>query len=321
MAYSVCMSSPFIQGGISKMEQTTNSTSLLRTLSDQMADAVERVSTALVVVNGRQRQAASGIVYGKDLVLTAAHVLERDREITIQTHDRRKLPATLVGRDPGSDLALLRVANLGLGAVTVSTELARVGQLVLAIGRDDDDGPMASVGIVSSVGGPLRTERGIVLEKYIQTDAISYPGFSGGPLIDTQGAVKGLLTTGLIGGAVLAIPMTIASTLADTLLKQGTIKRGYLGIASQLINIPTVQRVGRSQEHGLLLVRVDENSPAQRGGLLIGDILITLDGHAINDAEDLQLLLAGERVGKAVPVEVIRGNVLQTLLVTIGQRL
>jgi S1-C subfamily serine protease len=303
------------------MEQTTNSTSLLRTLSDQMADAVERVSTALVVVNGRQRQAASGIVYGEDLVLTAAHVLERDREITIQTHDRRKLPATLIGRDPGSDLALLRVANLGLGAVTVSTELARVGQLVLAIGRDDDDGPMASVGIVSSVGGPLRTERGIVLEKYIQTDAISYPGFSGGPLIDTQGAVKGLLTTGLIGGAVLAIPMTIASTLADTLLKQGTIKRGYLGIASQLINIPTVQRVGRSQEHGLLLVRVDENSPAQRGGLLIGDILITLDGHAINDAEDLQLLLAGERVGKAVPVEVIRGNVLQTLLVTIGQRL
>ncbi len=302
------------------MEQTTNSTHMLRTLSDQMADAVERVNTALVVVNGRQRQTASGIVYSKDLILTAAHVLERDREITVQTYDRRKLSATLVGRDPGSDLALLRVTNLGLTAVTASTELARVGQLVLAIGRNEDDGPMASVGIVSSVGGPLRTERGIVLEKYIQTDAISYPGFSGGPLIDTQGAVKGILTTGLISGVVLAIPMTIASTLADTLLKQGIIKRGYLGIASQLINIPPVQRVGRSQEHGLLLVRVDENSPAQRGGLLLGDILITLDGHAIHDAEDLQLLLTGERVGKAVPVEVIRGNVLQVLLVTIGQR-
>jgi S1-C subfamily serine protease len=302
------------------MEQTTKSTHLLRTLSDQMADAVECVNRALVVVNGRQRQAASGIVYGKDLVLTAAHVLERDREITIQTHDRRKLAATLVGRDPGSDLALLRVANLGLTAAEISTELARVGQLVMAIGRDADDGPMASVGIVSSVGGPLRTERGIVLEKYIQTDAISYPGFSGGPLIDTQGAVKGVLTTGLINGAVFAIPMTIASTLADTLLKQGTIKRGYLGIASQLIKIPTVQRAGRAQEHGLLLVRVDENSPAQRGGLLLGDILITLDGHVIHDAEDLQLLLIGERVGKAVPVEVIRGNVLQTLLVTIAQR-
>jgi S1-C subfamily serine protease len=205
-------------------------------------------------------------------------------------------------------------------AVTASTELARVGQLIMAIGRDKDDGPMASVGIVSSVGGPLRTERGIVLEKYIQTDAISYPGFSGGPLIDTQGAVKGILTTGLINGAVLAIPMTIASTLADTLLKQGTVKRGYLGIASQLINIPVVQRAGRSQEHGLLLVRVDENSPAERGGLLLGDILISLDGHAINDAEDLQLLLTGERVGKAVPIEVIRGNVLETLLVTVGQR-
>ena len=192
------------------MEQTTNNTHLLRTLSDQMADAVERVNRALVVVNGRQRQTASGIVYGKDLVLTAAHVLERDREITVQTHDRRKLSATLAGRDPGSDLALLRVTNLGLAAASVSTELARVGQLVMAVGRDMDDGPMASVGIVSSVGGPLRTERGIVLEKYIQTDAISYPGFSGGPLIDTQGAVKGVLTTGLISGAVFAIPMTIA---------------------------------------------------------------------------------------------------------------
>ena len=303
------------------MEQTTSSVSLLRTLSDQMADAVERVNTALVVVNGRQRQAASGIVYGKDLVLTADHVLERDRQIMVQTHDRRKLPAMLVGRDPGSDLALLRVTNLGLVAATVSTELARVGQLVMAIGRDGEDGPMASVGIVSSVGGPLRTERGIVLEKYIQTDAISYPGFSGGPLIDTQGAVKGILTTGLINGAVLAIPMTIVSVLADTLLKQGTIRRGYLGIASQLIDIPPVQRAGRSQEHGLLLVRVDEDSPAQRGGLLLGDILITLDGHAIHDAEDLQLLLTGERVGTIVPVEVIRGNVLLVLQVKIGQRL
>ena len=302
------------------MEQTKNGTSLLRTLSDQMADAVERVNRALVVVNGRQRQAASGIVYGENLVLTAAHVLERDREITVQTHDRRKLSATLAGRDAGSDLALLRVANLGLAAVTVSKELVRVGQLVMAIGRDKDDGPMACVGIVSSVGGPLRTERGVVLEKYIQTDAISYPGFSGGPLIDTQGAFKGMLTTGLINGAVLAIPMTIASTLADTLLKQGTIKRGYLGIASQLITIPVTQRAGRTQEHGLLLVRVDANSPAERGGLLLGDIVISLDGHAIHDAEDLQLLLTGERVGKAVPVEVIRGNVLQVLLVTIGQR-
>jgi S1-C subfamily serine protease len=302
------------------MEQTTNSTSLLRTLSDQMADAVERINKALVVVNGRQRQAASGIVYREGLVLTAAHVLERDREITVQTHERRKLPATLVGRDAGTDLALLRIANLSLAAAAVSTELARVGQLVIAIGRDKDDGPMASVGIVSSVGGPLRTERGVALERYIQTDAISYPGFSGGPLIDTQGAVKGMLTTGLINGAVLAIPMTIASTLADTLLKHGTIKRGYLGIASQLINIPVVQRAGRSQEHGLLLVRVDENSPAERGGLLPGDILISLDGHAIHDGEDLQLLLTGERVGRTVPIEVIRGNVLQTLLVTIGQR-
>lgn len=302
------------------MEQTTQHTQVLRALSDQMADAVERINTALVGVDGRQRQGASGIVYGQDLILTAAHVLERNRDITIQTHDQRQLPATLVGHDPGSDLAILRVPNLQLEAAPIASTSARVGQLVMAIGRNASDGPMASVGIVSTVGGPLRTERGIVLEKYIQTDAISYPGFSGGPLIDSQGAVLGLLTTGLINGAVLAIPMTIASAFADMLVTQGTVKRGYLGIASQLITIPSGQRAGRTQEHGLLLVRVDEDSPAQQGGLLLGDILISLDGHTIQDAEDLQLLLTGERVGKTVPVEVIRGGQLQTQQITIGQR-
>jgi len=104
------------------------------------------------------------------------------------------------------------------------------------------------------------------------------------------------------------------------LVKQGHIKRGYLGISSQLVELPVAQRAGRPQEHGLLILKVDDNSPAQRGGIMIGDILVTLDGHAINDSEDLQILLVGDRVGKTVPVEVIRGNAIQTLSVTIGQR-
>jgi len=179
---------------------------------------------------------------------------------------------------------------------------------------------MASVGIISTIGGPLRTGRGVALERYIRTDAIPYPGFSGGPLIDTQGAVIGVLTTGLVNGVALAIPIAIAKNIAETLTKQGYIKRGYLGISSQLVHLPAAQRAGRSQEAGLLIIKVDENSPAQGGGVLVGDILVGLDGHAISDAEDLQLLLAGDRVGKTIPVEVIRGNALQTLQVTIGQR-
>jgi len=300
--------------------QTTTNTPLLRLLSNQMADAVERIGPALALVNGRPRQPASGVVYGQDLVLTADHVLEREDDLTIQTHDKRTLPAQFVGRDLATDLAVLRVANLGLAAATVSEETARVGQMVMAVGRTANDGPMASSGVISIIGGPLRTGRGVTLERYIRTDATPYPGFSGGPLIDMQGAVIGILTTGLVNGIALAIPMDIAKNIADTLVKQGYIKRGYLGISSQLVRLPDAQRAGQTQEHGLLIVKVDENSPAQKGGLMLGDILVALDGHAINDSEDLQILLTGDRVGKAIPVDVIRGNTLQTLQVTVGQR-
>lgn len=301
------------------MEQSTT-TNQLRSLSNQMADAVERVIPALVLVNGRQRQPASGLVYAKDLVLTADHVLEREDNITIQTHDKRTLTARFVGRDLTSDLAVLRVTNLGIEPATLLGEDARVGQLILAVGRSSEEGPMASVGIVSAIGGPLRSSRGGTLERYIRTDATPYPGFSGGPLIDLQGAVVGVLTTGLVNSVPLAIPARIAKQIVDTLAQQGYIKRGYLGISSQLVQVPDVQRAGRSLENGLLILKVDEGSPAQKGGVLLGDILIALDGHPIKDSEDLQLLLVGDRVGRAVPVEVIRGGAVQTLQITIGQR-
>ena len=295
-------------------------TDLLRILSNQMADAVEQVGPSIVLVNGRERQPASGVVYAQDLLLTAAHVLEREENITISTHDARTLPAQVVGRDTTSDLAVLRVADLGLAPATASEETARVGQLIMAVGRTNEEGPMASSGVVSAIGGPLRNGRGALLERYIRTDATPYPGFSGGPLIDMQGHVLGILTTGLWNGVALAIPMQIARAIAETLVKQGHIQRGYLGISSQLVEVPAAQRANSAYEYGLLIVKVDENSPAQEGGILLGDILVALDGHAVRDSEDLQVLLAGERVGKAVPVEVIRGNTIQTLSVTVGQR-
>ncbi len=305
------------------MEQTTgtNDTSLLRLLSNQMADAVEHVAPAVVLVNGRGGQPASGLVYAPELILTADHVLQQ-AEITIETHDKRKLAAQVVGRDAASDLAVLRVAGLELEAATASTEDARVGQLTMAIGRTNEEGPMASSGVVSAIGGPLRNGRGVLLERYLRTDAIPYPGFSGGALIDMQGHVLGLLTTGLAQGLTLAIPIQNAITIAETLARQGHVKRGFLGISSQLVELPAAQRPEgtQEQEYGLLIVKVDENSPAQKGGILLGDILVKLDGHAIRDSEDLQVILAGDRAGKTVPVEVIRGNQLHTLSVTIGQR-
>lgn len=293
---------------------------LLGTLSTQMADAVERVAAGLVQVRGRPRQAASGLVFADALVLTADHVVEREEDLSVETPAGQVLAAQLVGRDPTSDLALLRVAGLGLEPATFAETAARVGQIVLAVGRPASGGPMASLGVVSAVGGPLRSRGGVMLEQFIQTDATPYPGFSGGPLIDTQGAALGVLSTGLAGGVALAVPAALARRVADTLASQGYVKRGFLGISSQPVQLPEGQRAGLSQESGLLLVRVEPNSPAASGGLLLGDVLMTFDGQAITDTDDLQGLLVGERVGRAVPAQVIRGGTLLMLQVTVGQR-
>lgn len=298
----------------------TDQSNVLSALSNDMADAVEQAGRALVLVNGRQRQPASGVVFGQNLVLTADHVLEREDNLTIMTGDGRTLAAQFAGRDSSSDLAVLRVDGLGIDPAATASAEARVGQLVLAVGRPSSNGVMASLGIVSGVGGPLRTRRGGMLERFIQTDATPYPGFSGGPLIGSNGAVIGLTTTGLIGGVTLAIPAAIAWRIGETIANQGYVKRGYLGISSQPVQIPEAQRAGRAQERGLLIVRVENNSPAQQGGLLLGDILVALDGQTVTDTDDLQALLAGDRVDTTVPVEVLRGGALQTVQVTIGRR-
>ena len=285
-------------------------------LSNALADAVETAGKALVVVKGRARQSASGVVYGPGLVLTANHVLERDEDLSITEPGGQSMAAQLVGRDPATDLALLRVEGLALAPAALASGTARTGQIVLAVGRP---GPTASMGIVSFVGGPLRTGRGLTLEQFIRTDATPYPGFSGGPLTDAAGGVLGITTTAF-GGAALAIPQALAWRVAAGLTEHGTPKQGYIGISSQPVRIPEAQRAGRTDETGLLVVNVEEDSPAHKGGLLLGDVLVSLDGHSAGDTDDLLRLLSGERVGKAVAVEVIRGGKLEKLEVTVGQR-
>ena len=303
------------------MENLKESSDLLAALSDGMADVVEKIGPSMVRVNGRRRRAASGVVYAPDTVLTASHVLEREEDLTVGTGDGRTLPARLVGRDPSSDLAVLKVEGLDVEAAVPAEGTARIGQLALAVGSPGrGEGPRASLGVVSSVGGPMRTWRGTRLERYIQTDATPYPGFSGGPLIDARGRVLGIMTTGLARGAALAIPAEIAWRVARTLEERGSVRRGYLGILSQPVRLPDGQRLGLTQRGGLLVVGVEDGSPAGRGGIIIGDILATLDGQPVEDTEDLLVLLTDERVGREAQVQVVRGGELQTLQVTVGER-
>ncbi len=291
----------------------------LAELSNGMADAVERISPSLVTVDARRRQPASGVVIGNDLIITADHVVEREEDIFVITHDGRKVAATFGGRDSSSDLALLRAPRLNLDAAQQSGE-AKVGQLLLAVGRPSGEGVMASWGIVSAVGGPLRTRQGGMLEQFIRTDAIPYPGFSGGALIDATGAVLAIMTTGLAGGVALGIPAAQAWRTGDTLQQHGRVKKGYLGITSQPVRLPDAQRGGLSQTDGLLIMRVEPGSPAEQGGLLLGDILVSLDGVSVGDAGELQALLTGARVDTSVPIVVIRGGTPTTVNVTIGNR-
>ena len=303
------------------MENLNQSSDLLAALSDGMADAVEKIGPAVVRVNGRRRRPGSGVVYAPDTVLTASHVLEREEDLTVGVGDGRTLPARFVGRDPSSDLAVLKVEGLDIEAATPAEGSARIGQLALAVGSPGrGEGPRASLGVVSSVGGPMRTWRGTRLERYIQTDATPYPGFSGGPLIDARGRVLGIMTSGLARGAALAIPVEIAWRVARTLEERGSVRRGYLGILSQPVQLPDGQRLGLTQRSGLLVVGVEDGSPAGRGGVIIGDILVTLDGQPVEDTEDLLGLLTDERVGREAQVQVVRGGELQTLQVTVGER-
>jgi S1-C subfamily serine protease len=291
-------------------------------LSNAMAEAVERASAFTVLVDARRRMPASGIAYAANLVLTADHIIEREDEIQVLLPDGSQVSASLAGRDSGNDLALLRLKNSELIPAEPAPQLARVGQLALAVGRPSSEGIQASLGVVSAIGGPVRTGQGGLLEQYLRTDTVPYPGFSGGPLIDSSGRVLGLNTSGLAQGVALTIPAPLAWKIAEALAKHGSVRRGYLGIRSQPVDLAGLQRqaLNREQSIGLLLVGVEEDSPASKGGLLVGDILVSLDGEPITDPDQLLARLVGEIVGKPTPVEILRGGQRQTIPVTIGER-
>jgi serine protease DegQ len=302
-------------------ERTMQNTDTLAALSDGMADAVENVAASVVRVNGRRRRSGSGVVIAQNTVLTASHVLEREEDLSVETADGRTLSARFAGRDHSSDLAVLNVEGLEIEPVTPDEGDARVGQISLAVGSHSrGEGPRATLGVVSAVGGPVRSRRGPKLERYIQTDATPYPGFSGGPLIDARGNVLGILVSGWGRGAAFAIPADIAWRTAGTLSERGSVKRGYLGILSQPVRLPDGQSLGLTQRGGLLVVGVEDGSPAGRGGLIVGDILATLDGQPVEDTDDLLVLLAGDRVGSPVPVKLVRGGELTEAEITVGER-
>ena len=294
---------------------------VLAELSDTLANTVAAAGASVVRVEGRRRIPATGIVWSADgLIVTAHHVVAQDENIHVGLPDGRVVAATLVGRDPSTDTAVLRAAAADLTPLTESNkqELG-VGNLVLALGRPGKT-VQATLGIVSALGDGWRTRMGGQIDRYLQTDVVMYPGFSGGPLVDAHGRLAGMNTSALMGGVSLAIPTVTLARVIDALVADGRMKRGYLGVSTQRVKLPTELREQLGQKTGLLIVSAEPNSPASAAGLTLGDTIVTLDGEKVRDHDDLLALLSGDRVGTAVPVGIVRGGQVQPMQVTIGER-
>ena len=289
-------------------------------LSNAMAAAAEKAGSSTVLVNARRRMPASGIAFAADLVLTADHVIERDEGINIVLPDGAEVGAKLAGRDPGSDLAVLRLEN-ALAKPAEPAPLAKIGELVLALGRPSPQGIEVSLGVVSAMGGPVRTPRGSI-DRFIRTDTTPFPGFSGGPLVDAEGRVVGVNTSGFGRGVALTIPADYAWKVAAQLAKTGSVKRGYLGIRSQGVEIATAAQkaLKREQATGLLVMSVEHDSPAEAGELMVGDILVGIDGQLVPDHDALFAHLTGDVIDKSIPVEILRGGQPLNVKVRIGAR-
>ncbi|HKW90724.1 MAG TPA: S1C family serine protease, partial [Methylomirabilota bacterium] len=268
----------------------------LLSLSNDLAGAVERVAPAIVAVHARRHLPSSGIHWRPGIVVTADHTVRAEEDITVSTADGRARPAVLAGRDPGTDLAVLRVAELSTSTVALGDDGAlRVGHMALALGY----GPRASWGVISALGPRWRSWRGGEIDRLVRLDLVLYPGFSGGPLVDASGHVVGLNTSGLAREARLAVPVTTVSRVVDELLRKGHVSRGYLGLGMQPVRLPEPLRAQLHLERdtGLMVVTVQPDGPAGRAGVLLGDVLVALDGAPVADLDDVQARLGGDRIG------------------------
>jgi S1-C subfamily serine protease len=297
--------------------------SVLLSLSNNLADAVERAGQSTVAVHARQRQPASGIHWRSGVIVATDHTIERDDDITITLADGKSVPATLAGRDPSTDLAILKVDGASLPVAALGdAAVLRVGHMALAVGRFGEGGLGTSLGVVSALSGAWNTWRGGQVDQFIRADVTLYPGFSGGPLVNAAGEIVGINTSGLSRNMGLTIPAATVNRVVDQLLSTGRIARGYLGLGLQPVRLPDTlkQAVGTTSDTGVIIISIEGGGPAEQAGLFIGDILVMLDGTPVTDTDAVQGLLGPERIGSALQAKVARGGQPVDVTITVGER-
>jgi S1-C subfamily serine protease len=294
---------------------------VLESLSDDLANVVDKVASSLVAIHARRRIPASGLLWQSDVVLTNHHVIQREEGITVTLSDGSTVGATLAGRDPTTDVAVLRLERPVTLPPVVPADDARVGQLVLALGMPGT-AVTAALGVISAAGGEWRTWSGGRIDRFLRLDVAVYDGFSGGALVNTRGEVIGMNSSGLSRAAAMTIPFRTVTRVAEQLLKSGRVKRGFIGLGLQPVQLPSAvsSQLDPVRDIGLMVVSVDEGGPAGTAGIQLGDIIVAFDGHAVTDPGDMLSQLGGERVGARVPVGLVRAGQVTELPLTIGER-
>jgi S1-C subfamily serine protease len=287
----------------------------LLALSDQLATAVQQAGRAVFAVHGRPRVPSTGIHWRSGLIVTASHTVQADDDLTVTGPDGRSAAATVVGRDSAVDLAVLKTAAFDVAVADIGdSDAVRVGYMVLAVGS----GPRASWGVISAIGGasPRRSDGDV-----FSLDLTLYPGFSGGPLIDMRGSVVGLNTSGASRHRQLAIPAKVVNRAVDAAARHGRIPQAFLGVGTQPVRVPaSVHQEGeQAPRTAVIVIDVQPGSPAA-AGLLVGDIILSVDGTPVTDPLDLRSTLRPERIGQRVRVSVIRAGRVVDVDVTIGER-
>jgi S1-C subfamily serine protease len=292
-------------------------------LSNQLAGAVERGAESIVAVHARPQLASTGVHWRDGLVVTTNGTVRRDRDITVTLPNGKRVEATLQGRDPSTDLAVLKIADGALRVATLGDAGGlRPGNLALALARLDETGPRAAFGAVSVVAGAWRPWGGGEIDRLILSDVNLYPGFGGGPLVDAAGQVLGINSGRLSRPYTTTLPAETVTRVIGQLASRGYVRRGYLGAAMQPVRLqePLRARLGLDRERGLLVVTIEPEGPSAVGGLLVGDVIIAIGGKAVAEPEDVLKVLDGDTTGRTLPLELVRGGRLEQVEVLIGER-
>jgi S1-C subfamily serine protease len=285
--------------------------STLQNLSNSLSFAIEKAGVSVVRVDDGTRLTATGTVWSSDgIIVTTSHGVERDEDLTVELHTGATVKATVIGRDPESDIAVLQAEGTEFSPIEIGKGSNGVGSLVLAVGRPGNAGLQATFGIISS-----SREANGAHGKVFYTDATFYPGFSGGALVDAGGDFVGLLNLGWNRGRGVAIGAGVVQDVVTALVTHGRVQRGYLGIGTQPVEL---RRSG--QTAGLLVISVDESSAADKAGVLVGDTILTVEGSAVADPHGLRRVLRGSAPGTRLKIEVLRAGDVKSIEAELGVR-